>query len=164
MVHRQEKQSKFDEILEGNLGRLAAVARAYAGTDSDDLLQEILLQIWRSLGSFEGRSSIGTWCYRVALSTSMTWRRSLSRRKQNLPSESSELSEVPGDVDGHDSMELLDRFLNTLSKGDRALVLLYLDDLSGSEMAEVMGMSEGAVRVRVHRIKRKLAQWQVGDE
>lgn len=163
-MHRQEKQSTFDDLLQRNRGRFAAIARAYAGADSDDLLQEILLQIWRSLASFEGRSSIDTWCYRVALSTSMTWRRSQSRRQKRIPSERSELSEVPANADGHDSAELLEQFLRTLSKSDRACVLLYLDDLSGSEMAEVMGISEGAVRVRVHRIKQKLAQWRVGDE
>ena len=163
-MHRQEKQTTFDDLLDRNCGRLAAIAHVYAGADADDLLQEILLQIWRNLASFEGRSSIDTWCYRVALGTSMTWRRSQSRRKKRIPSEPSELSEVPAVADGHDSVELLGKFLKTLSKSDRAMVLLYLDDLSGSEMAEVMGMSEGAVRVRVHRIKQKLAQWRVGDE
>lgn len=162
-MHRQEKQSTFDDLLDRNRGRFAAIARAYAGTDMDDLLQEILLQIWRSLGSFEGLSSIDTWCYRIALSTSLTWRRSQSRRKKNIPSEASDMGEVPAATDGHNSVELLERFLQTLSKSDRALVLLYLDDLSGSEMAEVMGLSEGAVRVRIHRIKKKLTDWQVGD-
>lgn len=163
-MHRQEKQSTFDDLLNRNCGRLAGIAHAYAGADADDLLQEILLQIWRSLASFEGRSSVDTWCYRVALGTSMTWRRSLARRKNRIPSEPSELSEVPAVTDGHDSVALLDKFLASLSKSDRALVLLYLDDLSGSEMAEVMGITEGAIRVRIHRIKQKLAQWQAGDE
>lgn len=162
-VHRREKQETFDDLVDRNRGRLAAIARAYAGRDFDDLLQEILLQMWRSLSRFEGRSSIDTWCYRVALGTSMTWRRSQLRRKNRIPSEASDLSEVPATIDGHDSVDLLEQFLKTLSKSDRALVLLYLDDLSGCEMAEVMGISEGAVRVRIHRIKQKLAQWRSGD-
>jgi RNA polymerase sigma factor (sigma-70 family) len=164
LVHRQDKQSTFDDLLGRNRGRLAAIAHAYADTDADDLLQEILLQIWRSLASFERRSSIDTWCYRVALSTALTWRRSQGRRKNRIPSESTNLSEVPAATDGHDAVKLLEQFLTTLSKSDRALVLLYLDDLSGSEMADVMGLSEGTLRVRIHRIKQKLAQWRVGDQ
>lgn len=163
----KEKQSIFDDLLERSRGRLAAVAGAYSREDADDLLQEILLQIWRSLSSFKGASNIDTWSYRVALNTALTWRRKQTRRKKWIPSEVSNLNELPESPTaqaGQDSAELLDRFLQTLSKKDRALVLLYLDDMSGKEMAEVTGQSEGAIRVRVHRIKQKLSQWKAGDQ
>lgn len=163
-MDQKEKQSIFDDLLVRGRGRLAAVAGAYARADADDLLQEILLQIWRSLSTFKGDSSIDTWSYRVALNTAFTWRRTQSRRKKRIPSEASDLNEIPTTTDGHDSAKLLEQFLQTLSKSDRALVLLYLDDLSGKEMAEVTGLSEGAIRVRVHRIKQKLADWKVGDQ
>ena len=163
-MDQKEKQSIFDDLLVRSRGRLAAVAGAYAPEDADDLLQEILIQIWRSLSTFKGDSSIDTWSYRVAINTSLTWRRTKSRRKKRIPSEPSDLNELPTTVDGHDPAHLLDQFLQTLSKKDRALVLLYLDDLSGKEMAEVTGMSEGAVRVRIHRIRQKLAHWKVGDQ
>ncbi len=71
----KEKQSIFDDLLDRCRGRLAAVAGAYSREDADDLLQEILLQIWRSLATFKGDSSIDTWSYRVALNTALTWRR-----------------------------------------------------------------------------------------
>ena len=163
-MNQKEKQSIFEELLARSRGRLAAVAGAYAYGDADDLLQEILLQIWRSLSTFKGDSSIDTWSYRVAINTALTWQRSQSRRKKNIPSEVSNLNELPTATDGHDSANLLDQFLQTLSKSDRALVLLYLDDLSGKEMAEVTGLTEGAIRVRVHRVKQKLADWKVGDQ
>ena len=163
-MNQKEKQSIFEELLARSRGRLAAVAGAYAYGDADDLLQEILLQIWRSLSTFKGDSSIDTWSYRVALNTALTWQRSQSRRKKNIPSEVSNLNELPTASDGHDSANLLDQFLQTLSKSDRALVLLYLDDPSGKEMAEVTGLTEGAIRVRVHRVKQKLADWKVGDQ
>ena len=162
-MHQDQKKATFDELLQRNRGRFAAVARAYTDQDADDLLQEMLLQIWRSLSSFSHRSNIDTWCYRVALNTAMTWRRSQSRRKQRIPAGSCDVGQVPADADGRDSLRLLEKFLETLSKSDRAVVLLYLDDLTGSEMSEVLGISEGAVRVRIHRIKEKLAKWQVGD-
>ncbi len=162
-VHHDQKKATFDELLERNRGRFAAIARAYTDRDADDLLQEMLLQIWRSLSSFLGQSNLDTWCYRVALNTAMTWRRTQSRRKARIPADTTDVGQIPAVADGRDCIRLLEQFLKTLSKSDRAIVLLYLDDLSGSAMAEVLGVSEGAVRVRIHRIKQKLAQWQVGD-
>ena len=155
--------SQFEQLLHRNRGRLTAIARTYADGDAEDLLQEILLQTWRGLNGFQQRSSIDTWCYRVALNTAMSWRRRKGHGKQKFAAEAADLNQLPGTLDGHDPVQLLHRFLQTLSAVDRALVLMYLDDLSGSEMAEITGLSEGAVRVRIHRIKRQLAEWNVGD-
>lgn len=158
-----DQSFEFQRLLERNRGRLAAVARTYAGHDADDLLQEMLLQIWRGLAGFEQRSSIDTWCYRVALNTAISWRRAKGRSKHNLSADAVDLYQLPGTLDGHDPVRFLERFLQTLSDTDRALVLMYLDGLSGGEMADVMGLSEGAMRVRLHRIKRRLADWEAGD-
>lgn len=166
-MDQKEKQAIFDDLLDRGRGRLAAVAGAYAREDADDLLQEIFLQIWRSMATFKGDSSIDTWSYRVALNTALTWRRTQARRKKWIPSEASNLTDLPNTNSGHDSAHLqdrLDKFLRTLSKKDRALVLLYLDDVSGKEMAEITGQSEGAIRVRIHRIKQKLSHWKEGDQ
>lgn len=156
-------KSEFDSLLQRNRGRLAAIAQAYSPADADDLLQEILLQIWRGLRGFKGESSVDTWCYRVALNTSLTWKRTYGRRRNNLPQVPIEDEQLADQTDGRDAVQLLQRFLQTISDGDRALVLLYLDDLSGREIAGVMGLSESAVRVRIHRIKKRLASWEAGD-
>ena len=138
-----DRKTQFEQLLQRNRGRLAAIARTYADGDADDLLQEILLQIWRGLDGFEQRSSIDTWCYRVALNTAISWRRKSGRRKHRLASEAADLSQLPGAVDGHDPVRLLQQFLRTLSDADRALVLMYLEDLSGSDMAEITGDQRG---------------------
>jgi RNA polymerase sigma-70 factor (ECF subfamily) len=157
------QKSDFEQLLKRNRGRLTAISRSYAGSDADDLLQEILLQIWRGIRSFEERSSIDTWCYRVALNTAISWRRSVGKSKLQISSDSADIDQIPGSDDGHDGTEVLRQFLRTLSDTDRALVLLYLEDMSGTEMANIMGVSEGTLRVRVHRIKRRLAEWKIGD-
>lgn len=164
-MKRQNQESLFDEILKLNRGRFAGIAHAYAsGSEADDLLQEILLQIWHGLAGFRQESSVHTWCYRVALNTAMSWRRKAGRKRKNLPSEARDFDAVAGTADGHDSTRLLEKFLQSLSSGDRALVLMYLDDLSGKEIAEVAGIKEGAVRTRIHRIKKRLEDWSVTDE
>jgi RNA polymerase sigma factor (sigma-70 family) len=80
-----DKKETFEQLLRRNRGRLAAIARSYARSEADDLLQEMLMQIWRGMNRFEQRSSIDTWCYRVALYTAIAWRRSAGRRTQRLP-------------------------------------------------------------------------------
>ena len=149
--------------MKRNRGRLAAVCQTYGGQQSDDLMQEVLLQIWRSFSQFEERSGIDTWCYRIALNTAISWRRAAGRRNRILPPSSTEIDKLDGTADGHDDCELLKEFLDTLNDSDRAIVLMYLDDLSGSEMADVLGIGEGALRVRLHRIKKRLAGWHRGD-
>jgi len=157
------KKSDFEQLLARNCGRLTAISRSYARCDADDLLQEILLQIWRGLDRFENRSSIDTWCYRVALNTAISWQRSAGRRKLRLPPDDVDINQLPGSDDGHDGIQLLRQFLQTLTDADRALTLMYLEDMSGSEMAEIIGISHDTLRVRIHRIKRRLAEWRVGD-
>ena len=158
-----DKKSEFEQLIERNRRRLLAIARTYARGDAEDLLQEILLQVWRSMSRFEERSSIDTWCYRIALNTAISWRRKAGRRKERLPTDGADLNRLPGPEEGHNATVLLHKFLQTLSDADRALVLMYLEDMSGEEMADVLGIQSGALRVRLHRIKQRLAQWEGGD-
>ena len=161
MKHSKQK-SLSDDAVARNRGRYVGIARAYAGNDHEDLLQEILMQIWRSLPGFQQRSSLDTWCYRVAINTGLSWRRN-GKNKSVPGADSGTIAEVSGAIDGHNSAILLERFLRSLSHADRAMVLMYLDDLSGKEIAEVTGLSEGAVRVRIHRIKTRLESWSATD-
>jgi len=154
---------EFEGLLARNRGQLTAISRAYGRGDADDLLQAILLQIWCWMGSFKKRSSIDTWFYRVALNTAISWQRSSWRRNRHLPTESAELDHLPGIADGRDETALLEQLLRTLSEADRALVLMYLEDMSSGEMAAVLGISPEAVRVRIHRLKRRLATWKASD-
>jgi len=162
-VNDLNQKSLFEQLLHRNRGRLTAIARTYAGNDADDLLQEMLLQIWRALGGFQERSGIDTWCYRVALNTAISWQRSRGVRRQRLPASNADMQQIPADRDGYHDPALLLQFLQTLGDTDRALVLMYLEDMSGAEMAGVLGISAGALRVRIHRVKQKLIDWNVGD-
>ena len=158
-----KRKLAFNELLGRSRGRLMAISKSYARSDADDLLQEILLQIWRGLKNFKGDSAIDTWSYRVALNTAMTWRRARLNRQRLLPSASSVVDEIPSSDHGVRSFELLEKFMHTLSDADRAVLLVYMEDISGAEMAEIIGISEASFRVRIHRIKKKLSNWKRGD-
>ena len=142
----------FEAILERNRGRLSRVARAYApGDAAQDLYQDILLQIWKSLERFQGRSHIDTWVYRIALNTALTWR----RRQLARPNAAAEVTEsaIQLPADERDPLRILEEFLASLTPADRAVLLLYLEDVSYREMAEILGITENHVGVKLNRIK-----------
>ena len=147
------------------------VARAYTLTSDEcqDLAQEILLQAWRSLANFEGKASAATRFYRVALHAAMNWqRKDKPRRARQQP-----LLEVqviaPEGVDSveqiqhRETVEQLYKAIHQLPKTDAALVLLYLDELSYREMADVLGISESNVGVKLNRAKKTLSALMNGQ-
>ncbi|MEZ5943424.1 MAG: RNA polymerase sigma factor [Planctomycetaceae bacterium] len=161
----EDPKAIFTRWLEEHSSSVLKVARAYTLTKEDcqDLAQEILLQAWRSLPKFAGKASPATWFYRVALNTAMNWHRNDRPRRQfQRP-----LLEVQTLVTNSDDscrqveqQELVERLyaaIHQLPCTEVALVLLYLDDMSYSEMANVLGISESNVGVRLNRAKKVLA-------
>ena len=161
-----DRQARFCVLLERSHACWAGIARAYAEVpDRDDLVQEIALQVWRNLDRFTGRSSLDTWAYRVALNTALAWRRKAATRAKNLPQSTANIAELPGDRGSEgDVQRVLDRFLTSLSDGDRAVLVLHLDGLSNAEAAEVVGISEGAYRTRLHRVRRRFEEAYCREE
>src|SRR5262245_27097111 len=147
------------------------VARAYTLTSDEcqDLAQEILLQAWRSLPNFAGKASPATWFYRVALQTAMNWQRKDKPRRtrqqslldvQVLATEGSNSAEQ---AQQREIVEQLYTAIHQLPKADAALVLLYLDELSYQEMADVLGISETNVGVKLNRAKKALTALMNGQ-
>lgn len=158
------QESLFREWLSQHGGTVLKVARAYTFTaeDCQDLAQEILLQVWRSLPRFEGRASAATWSYRVALNTALAWRRKEHRRSAREQPLAEVEDVTKSGLDGHQQAcndELVERLyaaIRQLTRADAALILLYLDELSYREMAEVLGISESNVGVKLNRAKKAL--------
>jgi RNA polymerase sigma-70 factor (ECF subfamily) len=158
------REALFKRWLEEHTGLVFKVARAFAPSDADraDLVQEILLQLWRSLPRFEGKAKESTWIYRVALNTALAWHRSENKhRTAQSPLTAVEELPEPDDPVGREREELVARLyaaVRRLPKVDAALVLLYLDDLSYREMAEVLGLSETNVGVKLNRARKTLTE------
>jgi RNA polymerase sigma-70 factor (ECF subfamily) len=159
-----DQKAHFLELLKASYGRWQGIARAYAGKDSEDLFQEILLRIWGSLDTFREESALTTWSYRVALNTAMCWRRSEQTRRRRLPIRAGfSPALIPSRAAGSDCSDALERLLAGLTAEDKAILLLFLDDIGYAEMALILGATPGALRVRVHRIKKQLAAVQEGS-
>lgn len=159
-------ESLFKSWLTEYRGAVLKVARAYTFTSEDcqDLVQEILLQVWQSLPQFQGRASPSTWFYRVALNTALGWNRK-ERRRRLRQQPILDMENLP--VAGLDSaqqavqcevVERLSVAVRQLPATDAALVLLFLDGLSYRQMAEVLGISESNVGVKLSRAKNALSK------
>ena len=164
MAEGDAKERLFEDIVTANRRRILAIARSYARADEcRDLCQEILLQMWKGLGSFEGRSAPSTWVYRVALNTAITFRRRNGRRVEpsavSLTESCAEPVAPPSP--GHEIL-ILEEFLHSLGKIDRAVFLLYLEDLSYCDISEVTGLTESNVGVRICRLKKTFTHQYCG--
>jgi RNA polymerase sigma-70 factor (ECF subfamily) len=145
------------------------VVRAYAVSpqDKDDLFQDILLQLWNSLPSFEGNAAATTWIYRVALNTALVWKRTETRKRKRHRTTVIDFNEV-GVVNSDNSacndrlIEQLYDNIRKLEKIDSSLILMHLDGLSYDEMADILGISKNNVGVRLNRAKRQLADLMKG--
>jgi RNA polymerase sigma-70 factor (ECF subfamily) len=158
------RETVFRRWLTEHTGLVFKVARTFAPSDSDrdDLVQEILLQLWRSLPRFEGKAKESTWIYRVALNTALAWHRGENKRRATqTPLPTIEELPEPDDLVRREREELVANLyaaIRRLPKVDAALLLLYLDDLSYREMADVLGLSETNVGVKLNRARKTLAE------
>ena len=156
----EETGGPFLEVLGRHEQIINKVIRIY-GVDSEDrrdLFQEIVYQLWRSYGSFKGESRNSTWLYRVALNTAIT---SLRRAKKmpdhtELDGQSLRVSASFDTSERSERVHQLYSAIRGLGEVDRALVMLYLEELSYKEIAEVLGLTEDNVGVKLNRIKTKL--------
>ena len=120
----------------------------------EDLYQEILINLWRSLPKFEQRSSVKTWIWRISLNTCISIDRK-KRRRSSLPLELD--IDLYNDSDRDTKqIKLLHERINRLGPFDRAIILLWLENMSYEEIGAIVGISEKKVSVRLYRIKEQL--------
>jgi len=158
------KEEKFKQIVADNKARITRISRYYAPSAEDwqDIFQEILINIWKSLESFRGESSVDTWVYRIAVNTSLSFAGQHYRRmKLNVDINDPDIvSRLVDDSDEDISREKVSQDLqiqlNQLGVIDKAIMGLVLDDLSSREISEIIGITEPNVRVKIHRIKESL--------
>ena len=165
-MEREKEKSREDEFLkvfEENTGIVVKIAKAYANTthDREDLINDIVVELWRSFDTFKGQSGISTWIYRVALNTSMNYRRKKKRDSiftfWNDPKQFEGLQWLT-EQDDTSETELLYRCIDKLDAINKAIILLYLDGKSHEEIALITGISKTNVGTRIGRIKNQIKQ------
>ena len=159
-------EQKFLELLNENRNRILRVCRVYSwnAADQDDLYQEILFQIWRGLPALKEKQFANTWLYRVAINTAISFvRKRASRSDRVVHFENADLtrtieSQQATEEDTGDRMASLYTAIYKLNPIEKAIVTLFLEDLTYEQIAEATGVSANNVGVMLHRAKKKLSE------
>jgi RNA polymerase sigma factor (sigma-70 family) len=154
------KETLFLQTIGQNKGMLFKICRIYQydPQDRDDLLQEIVLQLWTVFDLYRGESKITSWMYRVALNTAITFFKKQKRRPdgERLP----ESFDIPEDhaaaSEKEEQLALFYKAVLQLGKVEKALIYLYMEDQPYEDIAAALGISQVNVRVRLNRVKNKL--------
>lgn len=153
----------FLSVIEANKGIIYKVVNSYCNNEEDrkDLAQEIVLQIWRSFHTYDEQYKYSTWMYRIALNVAISFYRKTNTRK-HISHEFTEsifsFPDLANDIETEKQASLLQQFISELKELDKALMLLYLEEKSYKEIAEITGLSETNVATKLSRIKIILKQ------
>jgi RNA polymerase sigma-70 factor (ECF subfamily) len=163
----ENKEQEFQTIIKEYQHMIYRLCCSYIADDQirKDLYQNILIRLWKGMDSFQNRSSIGTWVYRIAVNTSLDFLRkelkSNARSKQvpiddlNVADRSANQEDV---IINSERTQLMYKCINMLSFIEKTIISLYLEDLSYRQIAKIIGISEKNVSVKITRIKKKLNQ------
>ena len=149
-------EKEFTQIVREHKDTIYMVCYMFSkdNAEVEDLYQEILINLWRSLPKFENRSSLKTWIWRISLNTCISIDRK-KRRDKKMPLEMD--IDLYNDADRDTKqIKLLHERINRLGPFDRAIILLWLENMSYEEIGAIVGISEKNVSVRLFRIKEQL--------
>lgn len=150
----------FVNIINDHRALIYKVCRLYCSDPDDqkDLFQEIILQVWKSLGGFRQESSLSTWMYRVALNTAITHFKKERRYGNRVSLVGIEIPDIGNSENNEELLGELFKAIEDLDKIDKSIILLYLEEKSYDEISKIVGLSKSNVGVRINRIKMKLSK------
>lgn len=155
---QKEREESFESIVGKYSMMINKVCYYFAHDISElkDLRQDVLLNIWTGWENFRMQSKPSTWIYRVCFNTCITYQRKNRQRKNEVPlSNVLEIEDEPFDMNRYKEMH---RLISRLGSEEKALILMWLDENSYEEIAEVIGIKRNTVATRLKRIKEKLVK------
>lgn len=153
-----EKTEIFLSIIQANKGIIYKVANMYCNNveDRQDLFQEIVIQLWKSLDNFDDRFKHSTWIYRISLNVAISFYRKENNRRKMTNSLADGILHLPDDdlyENKETDLNILQQMISQLKDLDKALILLYLEEKSHKEIAQIIGISETNIATKINRIK-----------
>ncbi len=155
----KEIEKEFINLIERHSRLIYKICYMYASDKDElnDLYQEILINLWRSHHLFRGEAKYSTWIYRIGLNTCVSYIRQRTKKPSFIPL-NVDLENIAQQENNLEELKELYRLINRLSKIEKAIVLLYLEEKTYDEIGEIVGITRGNVGVRLNRIKTKLKE------
>ena len=154
----KQLEKEFLDMIGAQKRTIYKVCYMYANDQDDlnDLFQETVLNLWKGFPSYRGDSKLTTWVYRIAMNTCISFLRHASTRPQTVPMTANVASQMAADEDTEARLQDLYKLINQLGKLERARILLWLEERSYQEIADILGLSKANVAVKLNRIREKL--------
>ena len=156
-----DKKEIFITSIKNNEGLIYKIASVYTNNidDRNDLVQEIIYQLWKSFDSFNQKAGLSTWMYRVAMNVAIYHLKVSKRKVVTVPMDGQALNFNEADNSGNEEKwQVLRQHLNKLNLLDKGIVMLYLENKSYEEIAQIIGISISNVGTKLSRIKEKLKE------
>ncbi len=156
-METKELEKEFLNMIEEQKRTIYKVCYMYAKDqdDLDDLFQETVLNLWKCFPRYRGDSNFNTWVYRIAMNTCITFLRYSGTRPNTIPI-TADMAQIAADEGTAAQLQELYKLINQLGKLERALILLWLEERSYQEIADILGISKANVAVKLNRIREKL--------
>jgi len=154
-----DKKETFIAAIKENESLIFKIASIYTNStdDKNDLIQEIIYQLWKSYDSFNQKSKLSTWMYRVALNVAIYQLKTSKRRVLTVSLQEQNLNYHEIDNEGiEEKWKILKQQIDKLNLLDKGIILLYLENKSYDEIAEIIGITTSNVGTKLSRIKEKL--------
>lgn len=151
----------FEQILEENKDRIYRICRVYAVSplEPEDLFQEVIYQTWKAFSTFEGKSKVSTWIYRIALNVCLNSKKKIERKNGKLVRLESiqfePISSVP-DSNQQEKYKALHDCIASLNESDQSIVILSLEELPYKKIAKITGLTENHIAVKMKRVRKIL--------
>ncbi|RZK51592.1 MAG: sigma-70 family RNA polymerase sigma factor [Pedobacter sp.] len=158
----QQIQKDFLEIIDANKRLIFKICNSYCknAVDREDLAQEIIFQLWKSWDKYDSNFKLSTWMYRIALNVAISFYRKERKSTETIlmGDQLIEIADEKLEEGLERNLSALQQFINELKPLDKALMILYLEEKSHKEIAEIMGITSTNVATKVGRIKDQLKQ------
>jgi RNA polymerase sigma-70 factor (ECF subfamily) len=155
------KEALFKDIYSKYSVKIHRICLGYTGDamQADDLLQEVFIKAWQNYDTFRGDSQISTWIYRIAVNTCLQHIRNTKSKGTTNIDDAAHLERLPDTDEGHkeEQVRMLYSCIAKLSEPDRLIITMLLEEVPYAEIAAATSISEGTLRVKIHRIKQQLS-------
>lgn len=162
-MNTSSEKERFVSLIKENRRIIFKVIYSYCqdAEDRKDLEQEIIIQLWKSLKTYNENFKLSTWIYRIALNVAISHYRKDQKRLKSNTSIDEEIFRIAADDSDEEQKgrtELLYHFINQLDAFNKAIIILYLDDNSYKDISEILGITETNVGTKIGRIKKQLKE------